>query len=144
MFLRRGEFVAHEVLEDRADPTAQLGYRQVAEVDAVPADLPSGRVVEPAQQLDQRALPGAVLADQRDRLPVGDRQADPAQRPRPTVSVPEPDVVQLDATSVQGCCRGGSRLPVGRRAGVPAWLGALSLQVAQHRPHGGRREAGAG
>ena len=60
--------VAHEVLEDHADRPAHRRQVVVAQVDAVEQDAPLGRIVEPRQQLGERRLARAVLADERDAL----------------------------------------------------------------------------
>jgi hypothetical protein len=51
---------------------------EVAEVDAVAGDAAVLRVVEPAQQLDQRALAGAVQADEGGGRAGRDEQVEPA------------------------------------------------------------------
>jgi hypothetical protein len=62
--------VAHEVLEDHADVRAQLGQVVLAEVVPVEQDAPLVRIVEARQQLDERRLAGAVLADQASTIAV--------------------------------------------------------------------------
>ena len=118
------ELVGHVVLEHHADPVAELGRVQVAQVGAVPQDPAAIGVVEPAQQLDQRALAGAVVPDERDRLAVRDEAADPAQHPRLVRAVPEPHVVDLDppAQAAAGAGRSGT----GRSGGGDSHLAVRS------------------
>ncbi len=67
--------VAHEVLEDHADVRAQRVQVVLAQVVAVEQDAALVGVVEARQQLDQRGLAGAVLADQRQHLARLQREA---------------------------------------------------------------------
>ena len=67
---------AGEVLEAGRHPRPPLLDGDVAEVDAVDGDASGGRVVEPAQQLHQRRLAGAVHADQSDRRARRQEQVD--------------------------------------------------------------------
>ncbi len=68
------QLVAGVVLEQHADPVAQHFGVDGLDVDAADAHRALVGVVEAQQQLDQRALPCAVLADQRDQLAVADVQ----------------------------------------------------------------------
>ena len=72
---------------------------QVAQVAPVEQDAPLGRLVEARQQLDEGGLAGAVLADQRQALPLGDEQVD--VRAAPTASrwpgIAEADALEADA-----------------------------------------------
>ena len=70
--LPRGELVSHEVLEDHADLAPQCLAVERAHVLAVPEDPTLGRGEEGAEQLGERRLPRAVLADQRDYLAGAD------------------------------------------------------------------------
>ena len=65
---------AGEILEDRGDTTAPGFQRQVAEIDAVDLDRARLRVVQPAEQLGERRLAGAVLPDDRERRAGGNRE----------------------------------------------------------------------
>ncbi len=75
------ELVATEVLENDADALPQRLDIPVLQIESVEQNAPLGRVVESGQQLDQRRLARAVLADQREALPGADLQADVAQEP---------------------------------------------------------------
>ena len=70
------------VLEGGGDDAAQLGQRQVADVDAVDGDPAGGDVVEPADQRGQRRLARAGGPDQRDRLAGGDVEVDAVEHGR--------------------------------------------------------------
>ena len=67
--LGRDELVPDEVLEHAADPLAQLARVHVAQVHAAVEDLPLGRIVKAHEELHERRLAGAVLAD--DGGPAG-------------------------------------------------------------------------
>ncbi len=64
----RREMEADEILEDHADAGPELRKVVVAQVAPVEQHTTLGRIVEPGQQLDDRGLAGAVLADQRHDL----------------------------------------------------------------------------
>ena len=65
---------SNEVLEYRRHARPPAVEVDVAKVDAVNLDSAGLRVIEPAEQLRQRRLAGAVLADDGQRRPGGDRQ----------------------------------------------------------------------
>src|ERR1022692_721730 len=95
----RTELVSHIILEYHADPVTQLGHFHVAQVDAIPPDPAPVRVIEPAQQLDQRALACAVVPDKCYGLAVRNEEAHSAQDPWLVRGIAEPDVVDLDASA---------------------------------------------
>ena len=66
--LRGGQVVAHEVLEDDADVRAKREEVVLAQIVAVEQDAALVRIVEAREQLHERRLAGAVLADQRKHL----------------------------------------------------------------------------
>jgi hypothetical protein len=68
--LADAQLVAREVLEDDADAAAQGQLVPLLQVKAVEQDAAGGRGVEAREQLDQRGLAGAVLADQGEGLAV--------------------------------------------------------------------------
>ncbi|MNL00728.1 hypothetical protein D3C87_1211690 [compost metagenome] len=73
---------------------AEFGYRQRADVDAVHANRALGHIVETADQVDQRALARAAVADQPDHLARPDRQVQATDHS--TVAVAEAEVAQFD------------------------------------------------
>ena len=92
---RAGEQV--RLLRDDAELVPVAGQVVVADVGAVDQDLPAGRVVEPGDELDQRGLARAGLADQGDGLARLDGEADPVQRVVvASLAVAEVHVAQLD------------------------------------------------
>ena len=95
--LARGQVVAHEVLEDHADVRAQVVQVVVAQVAAIEQDAAFIRVVEPRQQLHQRGLAGAVLADQRQHFAGAQFEIQPAQRPALGAGITEADVLEREA-----------------------------------------------
>src|SRR5581483_972421 len=58
------------------------GRQPVREDVAAEADRPGSRLVHAGEDLDQRALAGAVLSQKRDHLAPTDAEVDPAQRVR--------------------------------------------------------------
>ena len=80
------QLVARVVLEQHADAAAQRLGIELAQIDAADPHRRRGRIVEAQQQLDERALAGAVLADQRDQLAAANVQVQvrrPPARSRP-------------------------------------------------------------
>ena len=94
-----GDVLAHRAGEEEAllrdDPElpAQRLLRDVAQVDAVDRDASLARVVEAGEQLRDRRLAGARVADERDRRAGRDVEVDPVQRPRAR-AVAEADVLE--------------------------------------------------
>ena len=76
------ELIPDEVLEDDADaPAKRVGAIPFAQVEPDRARMrPFGRFVEARQQLDQRGLPRAVLADQGELAAARNVQRDVTQR----------------------------------------------------------------
>src|SRR5579875_3522999 len=70
------------LLRHVAQVRAELLDVEAAHVMAIDADAAGIDVVEARQQLDERRLAGAGLADERDGLPGRDAQIDAAQRLR--------------------------------------------------------------
>src|SRR6185436_13429312 len=60
---------ADEVLEDRGDAAPPRVEVEIAQVDSIDLDRSGLRIVEPAQQLGERGLARAVLADDGERRP---------------------------------------------------------------------------
>ena len=90
---------ADEVLEAGGDALPPLADVQLPEVGAVDGDTPGRRLVEAAQELDERRLPCAVFAYERDRGAGGEMQIDVAQDIRVRAGVPEADVLEADAVT---------------------------------------------
>ena len=67
------------LLRHDAELPAQRAHLHVAQVVAVDADRALGRVVEARQQLHERRLAGARVADERDGLAGGDAEVDAVQ-----------------------------------------------------------------
>ena len=81
----------------------------LAQVLAVEQDAALGGLVEAREQLDERRLAGAVLADQREALAARDEDVDIAQRPVFLARVAEADALEADAelaaVAVRAPCR---------------------------------------
>ena len=99
--LAHEELVLVEVLEDDADAAAQLVRVPVAQIAPVEQHAALGRVVEAREQLDERRLAGAVLADEREALAPRHEEIDAAQRPAFGVGVAEADVLEANALLVE-------------------------------------------
>ena len=74
------ELVAHEVLEDDADAAVQRRRSHSRRSRPSSVMRPVGRLVQPRQQLDQRGLARAVLADERELAAGRDVQVDVVER----------------------------------------------------------------
>ena len=99
---------ADEVLEHRGQPRAPRRQVELAQVDAVDLDRAGLRVVQPAQQLGERRLAGAVLSDDGERRAGGDGQVEAFEHGR---------AARVGKASRRG---NGSRARAGRpRDGVP-------------------------
>ena len=126
-----------EVLETGGDPGPPLAYVDPAEVDVVNGDDAVGRVIEPAEQLDQRRLAGAVLPDDGDGRARRQHQVDPTQHRPVGARVGEVDIGQPDAghDPVRQLLVGGRRLLAGDQVTHPAQPGQPlrdPLELAQH------------
>src|SRR5450756_302632 len=94
--LARRELVLGVVLEDHAHLAAQVAGRELAQVDAVDRDRPGLRAVEPAEELHECGLAGAVRAHQRDDLAGFDVQRDSVNRGPRRLGVLERHSVEHD------------------------------------------------
>ncbi len=135
--LAGGQVVAHEVLEDDADVAAQRGEVVIAQVAAVEQDPALVRVVEPRQELDQRRLAGAVLADQRQHLAGPQLEGEVAHRPALGPRVAEADVFEDEALADR--LREGQR--IGRRGDLRREVEEREEVVEIERLAGDLREA---
>ena len=128
----QGQLEADEVLEHRGDPAAPAVEVEVAEVDAVDLDGAGLGVVEAAEQLGQRGLARAVLADDGQRRPGRDGQVEARRAPaRSLARVGEGDVAEADLAR-RACPSAG---PVAAAQRAPP--GAIGLAQAQDRGHRG-------
>ncbi len=88
----------HRVLRHDGELTPEILQPEVAEVDAVEPDLPLPRVVEPGEQVDQRALAGPGRAGDPQARAESDVEGDVMQD-RTIIAVGERDVVEGDGTA---------------------------------------------
>src|SRR5206468_1234707 len=85
------------LLRDEADLPAQRVYLQLPQIRAVEGDRAFRRIVKPHQQVDERRLPRAAVADESDQLARLDRQVDVGEDGIAGVAViVEMDVLELD------------------------------------------------
>ena len=98
----------------------------------LPADehLAGIGIVEAADELDQRRLPSAGWADDRDPLPLGDAQRHPAHHLAAGI-VGKPHVAQLDVATP------GERIPAPEHRHVKQLLGArrATCHLGELGPH---------
>ena len=110
------------------------GEIEVAQVDAVDLDRARLRVVEPAQQLGERGLAGAVLADDGERRAGGDREVEVRRAPGGRRRRDRRSVTSRKRISRAGMPRARSRA---RTASAPA--GRHRRLEPQHRGDRRRR-----
>ena len=91
----------HRVLRHDRELTSEVRQLEVAEVDAVEPDLTLRRVVEPREQIDQRALAGAGRARDAEARAECDVEGDVMQD-RTIVAVGERDVTEGDGPAGAG------------------------------------------
>ncbi len=107
-FVARADVLAHEhliadeVLEDHADALAQGVRVPLLEVQAVEDDAARRGLVEPREQLDERGLAGAVLADEREAVPGFQVQSHAFQRRLARAGVREAHVLEAHAVLGMG------------------------------------------
>src|SRR5207248_7865421 len=82
--------------EHAADLSAKLLLLKVPDVKAVDQDPALGRVVQPADQLEERRLAGAVSTDDGDRLSWGDGEAQIGQGIGSGIRIGEAHVLEAD------------------------------------------------
>ena len=95
--LANGKLVARKILEQHADAAAPRLRIELAQIGAAHANGPMRGIVETQQQLDQRALAGAVLADQGDQLAAANVQAEILHRGFGAARIGKRHIVELDA-----------------------------------------------
>ena len=165
--LREAEVLAHGrveeigLLRDDADGGGERLEREVADVDAVDPHRALGRVVEARDEVAERRLAGAGLADDRRRRPRRDRELDALERPgrrrrsgtrrrrsarRRCTALERPrarrDVDRADrgtrrcgrrARASSGCRpRSLSRLPIGAKSRVCRVVKATSVPIVEY------------
>ena len=135
--LRRGEVVAHEVLEDHADVRAQVVEVVVAQIAAVEQDAAFVGVVQAREQFDERGLARAVLADEREHFVGAQFEIQAAQRPALGFGIAEADAFEHEAARD----RARDRDRVGLRANLRHDLEERIQIVEVQRLAGDLREA---
>src|SRR5690348_15307087 len=94
--------VACEVLEDGGHTFVPSDRVKLAKRHTVDADLPGGRLIQAADQLDQGSLARAVLAHDRQRAPGRYVEVKVGQHRAVKARVPEFDASEADAFSWHG------------------------------------------
>ena len=134
--LAEGDVLAHAAGEEEAllrdDPelAAERGLGDVAEVEPVDRDPAVRRVVEAREQLRDRRLARAGVADERDGRARGDVEVDPVQH-LVAAAVREPDALEADVSGDLGQVS---------RARAVDHLGLLVEDLGDLVERGGRRE----
>ena len=90
------QLVTDEVLEARGALATPLDEIEISEVDTVDVDVSDGRLVHPREELDERGLARAVLADERDGRSGGKVQVDIGQHGSVGARVLERHVDEVD------------------------------------------------
>ena len=62
------------LLIDVPHEAAQISYRDLTDICAIDGDAPLDDIVEARDEVHERALPRARMPDERDGLPLADRQ----------------------------------------------------------------------
>src|SRR5437763_14823336 len=120
---QRAELIPYEILEEDADAVAQIAGIDVAQIDAAVQDPPSAGLVQPQEELDERRLPRAVVAHQR-QLPAGlDAQRRAGERGPVAARVTERDIRELDGLRSRDRQRAGGR--------ARALAGRLQIEVVE-------------
>ena len=120
------------LLRHQGNPAAEVLERHIRERHAIDEDLPLRRVVEPADEVDHRALAAAVGADNRHPLAEVDRDADVVEDGVDAV-VAKGDVFEADLPVRTGeRARGGGF--VERRGGVEERVEGLGADDADVHP----------
>src|ERR1700694_1743029 len=96
--LRGRRLVGDVVLEHATNLAAELRGIDVFYVDAVDQNAAVDGIVEAADQLEERRLPGTIAADNGDRLSRGDGETQVGQRVLGCSWVGEADVLEADLT----------------------------------------------
>ena len=95
--LVEAQVVADEVLENDADRAAHRLEIVVAQIDPIEQNAPLRRIVQPCEQLDERRLPRAVLANEGDALAGMQAEVHVPHRPGVAAGVAETDVFEHEA-----------------------------------------------
>ncbi len=130
---------ADEILEHRGDARSPRSEVELSQVDTVDLDRARLRVVQPAQQLGERRLAGAVLSDDRQRRAGGNREVEALEHRR-AARVGEREIAKANLTC--GCAGGRTSdrmtsAPAGAMAGSrrsTAATGAAAVSSAQLSP----------
>ena len=127
---------ADEVLEHRRDARSPRREIELAQVDAVDLDRAGLRIVEAAQQLRERRLAGAVLADDGERRAGGNREVEVLRgRGGAAAGIRERHVAEADLARGHAAARAIARAAARRPAASPA------RAAAPPRPAPPRRRA---
>ena len=95
LFHGRGKELVVRVLEDEADPLVELLSREASDLPPADGDPPRLCLEEADEELDQRRLPRAVGAQDRNELALFDAEIDSGERLGPVV-VGEGDPLNID------------------------------------------------
>ena len=126
---------ADEVLEHRGQARSPRDQIELAQVDAVDFDRAVLRVVQPAQQLGQRRLAGAVLPDDRQRRTGGNREVEAVEH-RGAAGIGKRHVAEADLACRQAVGRSssGGELAGGRHRRLQTPDGSHRRRSAVQRP----------
>src|SRR5205814_8274047 len=114
--LVESHIVANEVLKDDSNRATQTAEVVILQIAAVERDSAFGRIVQTRQELRDRRLSGAVLADKRDSLSRLQHQIHFADRPPFAARIAEADVLEHESAPNLGRHGYGVRNRLDRRA----------------------------
>ena len=92
--LVEAQVIADEVLENDANRAAHRLEIVVTQIDPIEQNAPFRRIIQPCEQLDERRLPGAVLANEGDALARMQAEVHMPQRPGVAAGVAKTDVFE--------------------------------------------------
>ena len=95
--MARPELEPEEILKRAGEPRPPFVGAHAREVDAIHQDATAGRLVQPAQELHERGLAGAVLADDGDHRAGLQIQADIVEHAALRARIGEGHVLEADA-----------------------------------------------
>ena len=133
---------AEEVLERPGQPGPPRPARDRREVDAVDGDAPGRRAVHPGQQLDERRLAGAVLADDRHDGAGRQQHVDVVEGEAFGARVAERHVLEADAVAQPVGRLGRGAAPPARRRSPRATSGAATSPATRRAGSRARRRTG--
>ena len=115
MFRGAAQLVPHEILENDADLPIQIFDAVLAEIDTVKQNSACSRIIQACDELDDRSLSLAVLANEGDSLAWVDLQIEMVKNSPGTSRIRKRYVFEGESLSNRPWCRNGVRFGADRR-----------------------------